>query len=99
MTLRRWTTSICLKKKRKELETLIQSTRIYSQDKGIEFGRQKCAMLIMKSGKRKRKEGVKRPNQERITKLREKENFKYWGILEVGTIKQLEIKEKLEKVP
>ena len=37
-------------KNEKESETLIQAVRIYSQDIGMEFGIEKCAMLIMKSG-------------------------------------------------
>ena len=39
-------------KNEKELETLIHAVRIYSQDRGMEFGIEKCAMLVMKSGKR-----------------------------------------------
>ena len=38
-------------KNEKELETLIHAVRIYSHDIGMEFGREKCAMLVMKSGK------------------------------------------------
>ena len=38
-------------KKEKELDTVLQAVRIYSQDIGMEFGIEKCAMLIMKSGK------------------------------------------------
>ena len=38
-------------KKEKELETLIHAVRKYSQDIGMEFGTEKCAMLVMKSGK------------------------------------------------
>ena len=37
-------------KNEKELETLIHVVRIYSQDIGMEFGIEKCAMLEMKSG-------------------------------------------------
>ena len=37
-------------KNEKELETLIQTVRIYSQDIEMEFGIEKCAMLVMKSG-------------------------------------------------
>ena len=37
-----------LAKSEKELETLIQAVRILSQDIGMEFGREKCAMLIMR---------------------------------------------------
>ena len=39
-------------KNEKELETLIRTIRIYSQDMGIEFDIEKRAMLITKSGKR-----------------------------------------------
>ena len=37
----------------KELETLIQAIRIYSQDIGMEFGKEKSTMFIMKNEKRK----------------------------------------------
>ena len=40
-------------KNEKELETQIPTIRIYSQDKWIEFGMEKCSMLIMGSGKDK----------------------------------------------
>ena len=38
--------------KNEKLETLIHVVRIYSQDIGMESGIEKCAMLVMKSGKR-----------------------------------------------
>ena len=37
------------KNKKKQLEILIQTLRIYSQDIGMEFGIEKCAMLVIKS--------------------------------------------------
>ena len=37
----------------KELETFLQTKRIYNQDKRIEFGIEKYAMHIMKMGKEK----------------------------------------------
>ena len=40
-------------KNEKNLETLIYTVRIYSQDIRMEFGIEKCAMLVMKSGKLK----------------------------------------------
>ena len=39
-------------------------------------------------------EEIQLPNQERIRTLAEKENSKFLGILEAGTIKQAEMKEK-----
>ena len=80
-------------KNEKELETLIQTVRIYSQDIGMKFGSEKCAMLVMKSGKRHIKEGVKLPNQV-IRTLGEKEINKYLRLLEADTIKQQEMKER-----
>ena len=35
-------------KNEKELETLINTVRIYGQDIGIEFGIEKCSILAMK---------------------------------------------------
>ena len=50
-------------KNEKEVKTLIQTMRKYSQDIGIEFGRKKCTMLVMKSGKGHMTEGVELPNK------------------------------------
>ena len=60
----------------------------------MEFGIEKCAMPIMKSGKRETMERIELPNQK---KERKKENYKYLGILEADTIKQVEMKEKIRK--
>ena len=38
-------------KNEKELETLIHVVKIYSQEIGMDFNTEKCAMLVMKSGK------------------------------------------------
>ena len=54
----------------------------------MEFGIEKCAMLIMKNGKRQITVGIELSNQERIRTLGEKENYKNLGILEPGTIKR-----------
>ena len=84
-------------KNEKELETLLRTIRIYSQDIGMEFGIENCAMLIMKSGKREPTEDTELPSQESIRTLGEKENYKYLGILGMDTIKQREMKEKIRK--
>ena len=71
-------------KNERELETLIQTVRIYSQDIGKEFGIEKCALLVMKSERRNMTEGIELQNQEKIWTLGKKEIYKY----------QAEIKEK-----
>ena len=84
-------------KNEKELETLIHTVRIYSREIGMEFGMEKCAMLVMKSGKRQLTEGMELPNKDKIKTLPENETYKYLGILEADTIKQVEMKEKIQK--
>ena len=56
----------------------------------MEFGIEKYAMLIMKSGKWR-----KQPNQGKIRTFGVKETYKYLGILEADTIKQAEMNEKI----
>ena len=90
-------TSKYLPKNGKELETLIHAVRIYSQDIGMEFGIEKCAMLVMKSRKRHLTDGIEILNQDKIRTLGEKRTYKYLGILEADTIKQLKMKEKIKK--
>ena len=48
----------------------------------------------MKSGKGHMTEEVELPNQVVIRTLGEKETYKYFGILEPDTIKQVEMKDK-----
>ena len=56
-------------KNEKTLETLIQTVKIYSDDIGMEFGIEKCSMLIMKSGKRQMTKGIEQPKQEKSERL------------------------------
>ena len=48
----------------------------------------------MKSGKWHLTDRMELPNQDKIRTLGEKEIYKYLGILETNTIKQVEMKEK-----
>ena len=84
-------------KNEKELKTLIRAVRIYSQDIGMEFGIGKCAILVMKSDKRHMTDGMELPNHDKIRTLEENETYKYLGILEADTIKQVQIKDKIQK--
>ena len=63
----------------------------------MEFGSEKCAMLVMKSGKRRVTDGMELPNQDKIRTPEEKETYKYLGILEADTIKHVEMKDKIQK--
>ena len=84
-------------KNEKELETLIHTVRIYCQDIGMEFGIEKCAMPVMKSGKRHMTDGIELPNHDKIRMLEENETYKYLRILEADTIKQVQMKDTIRK--
>ena len=63
----------------------------------MEFGIEKYAMLVMKSDKWQLTDGMELPNTDKIKMLAENETYKYLGILEADTIKQAEMKEKIQK--
>ena len=86
-----------LAKNEKELETLIHKIRIYSQDKGMEFGIEKCTLLVMKSGKQHLTNGIEQPNPDKIRTLADKTTYKYLRILEADTIEKVETKNKIQK--
>ena len=81
----------------KKLETLIHAVRIYSQDIGMEFGKEKCAMLVMKSGKQHMTDWMELPNQDKIRTLGENESYKYLGILEADTSNKWKWEKKFKK--
>ena len=85
-------------KENKKMKKYWKNTiRIYSQDIGMEFGIEKCVLLVMKSGKRHLTDGIELPNQDKIRTLAENKTYKYLGILEADTIKQVEMKNKIQK--
>ena len=77
----------------KGLDSLAQTVRIFSEDIGMEFGIEKCAMLVMEKGKIVKSVGTELPDGKVIKSLQEGESYKYSGILEAD--KFLEEKMKL----
>ena len=73
------------------------TVRIYSQNIGIEFGKEKCAILAMTSSKQRTTDGMELPNQDKIRTLGEKETYKCLGVSETDTIKKVEMKDKIQK--
>ena len=73
--------------------SLVQTVRVFSENIGMEFGIEKCAMLVMEKGKIVKSIGIELPDGKVITSLQEGEGFKYLGILEAD--KFLEDKMKL----
>ena len=74
-------------------DSLVQTVRVFSKDIGMEFGIEKCAMLVMEIRKIVKSVGIKLSNGKVIKPSQEGESYKYLGILE--TDKVLEEKMKL----
>ena len=54
-------------------------------------------MLVMKSGKRHLTDGLEIPKKDMIRTVAENETYKYLFIFEANTIKQVEMKDKIQK--
>ena len=77
----------------KGLDSLEQTVRVFSKDIGMEFGIEKCAMLVMEKGKIVKSVDIELPDNKVIKSLQEGESYKNLGILEAD--KFLEEKMKL----
>ena len=77
----------------KRLDSLVQVVRVFSEDIGMEFGIEKCAMLVVEKGKIVKSVGIELLDSKVIKSLQEGESYKYLGILEAD--KFLEEKMKL----
>ena len=65
----------------KVLDSLVQTVRVFSKYIGMEFGIEKCAMIVMEKGKIVKSVGIELPNGKVIKSLQEGESYKYLGIL------------------
>ena len=83
-----WMTLNFMEKKESELDQLVQTVRILSQ----EFGISKCALLLMKRRKFCQRDGIGLPNAQEIRALEEGETYKYLGVLEADEMKREAIK-------
>ena len=52
-----------------ELDSLVQTVRIYGKDIGMEFGIENCAMIEMKRGKMIYSKEIQLPSGEKIKSL------------------------------
>ena len=63
----------------------------------MDFLAEKCAMLVMKSGKQHLMDRLELPNKHKVRTLRKRENYKYLWTLKADTRKQEEMEEKIKK--
>ena len=79
------------------LDSLIQTVRIFNDNIGMQFGIDKCAMLVMKKGKIVKSDGIQLPNNKVIKSLEERESYQYLGVLEADEVMVNELKDKVKK--
>ena len=77
------------------LLTIMDLTKIAGNiDIGMEFGFEKCAMIVMKAGTKVETTGIHLPNGERIKEL-DNNGYKYLGVLQECGILQKDMKERI----
>ena len=79
-------------KSEREINGLISTVQILSNDIGIEFEIKKCGVLVLKRGAVVSSEGVEMPDGERIKEV-EKNGYRYLRILQYNKIKKSKMKE------
>ena len=79
-------------KNEKELDSLMQTVRVFSKDIGMDFGIEKSSMLIMKRGKKAKSDEITLPDNIVIKSLKEGEGYKYLGILQIDEVQEKEMK-------
>ena len=82
----------------KRLDSLVQTVRVFSEDIGMEFGIEKCAMLVMEKGKIVKSVGIELPDGKVIKSLQEGESYKYLGILEADKFLEERMKEYIRRL-
>ena len=81
-----------------DIQSLINTVRIFSSDIGMQFGLDKCAVIVLKKGKSVNIENISMPNGEEIRSIGEDvcTSYKYLGILEDDQVKHKEMKKQIE---
>ena len=70
-----------------QINTLVRTVHMFSNDIGMEFGMKKCGVLTLKRGKIFRSEGIKLAVGQTMKQV-EEEGYTYLGIVEVDNIKE-----------
>ena len=83
-------------KSEREINGLISTVQISSNDIGMEFGMKKCGVPVLKRGTVVSSEGVEMPDGERIKEV-EKNGYRYLGILGYNKIKESKMKENFRR--
>ena len=77
-----------------KIKDLVQTVFTLSKDTGMEFGLQKCGVVILKKGKLVNFDRINFPYQE-IMNVADENGYTYLGILELDGIKERKMKIKV----
>ena len=83
-------------KSEREINGLVSTVEIFSNNIGMEFGAKKCGTRILKRGKVVKTEGLELPSGDKIKEV-EDGGYKYLGITEFDKIEDSEMKECFRK--
>ena len=83
-------------KGKNQIDSLVQTVHIFSQDTGMQFGIKKCGVLIMERGKVIRTDGIRLPDGQHMKDIDET-CYTYLGIFETDKIQEKEMKEKFSR--
>ena len=83
-------------KNEQEINALVQLVRIMSKDVGMEFGIEKCAVLVMKRGVVVQNDGIVLPDDQVIKNVDES-GYKYLGIIQQDGIMNGKMKAKTKE--
>ena len=79
-----------------QIDSLVNTVGIFSEDIKMEFRLPKCGVLVMKRGKVVQSERISMPNGKMMKNI-EEGRYKYLGILEADDLKHKEIKGQIKK--
>ena len=79
-----------------QIDSLVQTVHILSEDIGMQFGIKKCGVLIMERGKSIRTDGIRLPDGQHMKDI-DKTGYTYLGMSETDKIKEKEMKEKFRE--
>ena len=82
-------------KNESQIDSLVNTVGISSEDTKIEFGLPKCGVLIMKKGKVVKSEGISMPDGKMMNI--EEGGYKYLGILDADGVTHEQMKDQIKK--
>ena len=77
-----------------QIDSLLNTVRILSEDIKMELGLPKCGVLIMKREKVVKSEGISMPDGKMMKNI-EEGGYKYLGILEADGVMHKEMKDQV----